>query len=74
MWEKRKKDMRKIAKKYYAPPEIVQAMDIRLERNLLNSVIENVQYVETAGQEIDDVIDGSSTATFNYDWGDAPAE
>ena len=66
--------MRKIAKKYYTSPEVVQTMDIHLERNLLNSVVENVQHVETAGQEIDDVIDGSSTANFNYDWSDAPAE
>lgn len=63
-----------IAKKYYTPPDVIQAMDIRLERNLLNSVIEDVEMVETAGQEMKDIYDASNTSTFNYDWNETPLQ
>ena len=58
----------------YAPPEVVQAVSIRLEHNLLASLVNKIQPVETAGQEIQEVYDASNTSTFNYDWNDTPLE
>ena len=66
--------MHKPQKQRYLPPRVSQTVSLRLERSLLNSVVENTQPVETAGQEIDDVLNAAdsytSTSTFNYDWGD----
>ena len=56
------------------PPEFVHTMDIRMERNLLNSVIEDVKRVETAGQEMKDIYDASNTSAFNYDWNETPLQ
>ena len=67
-------NIRKRVLQHYVPPEVVQAVNVRLERNLLNSVIENVEKVETAGQEIKDFYDASATSSFNYDWSETPLE
>ena len=54
-------------KSVYTKPVVLQQVCIRLEQSFLESVVENVPHVETAGQEVQ-TIDGSSS-NFNHDWG-----
>ena len=61
--------MIRIQRKTYTPPKVVQAVRVCLEKNLLNSIVENVQTVETAGQEVEQYdMNQSSGTNFNHDW------
>lgn len=68
--------MHKQYKHPYLPPEVIQQMEIRLERDLLaKSVAGDMKPVETAGQEVDHIYDmdqssgSESGANFNHYWG-----
>ena len=50
-------------------PIVLQQTEILLERNLLNSVVDKVTPVETAGQTIHEY-NGSSTSEFSLEWRD----
>lgn len=54
-------------------PVFLQQTEILLEKNLLGSVVDNVQPVETAGQEVAgeyDFTDYSSTNAIDHEWGE----
>ena len=70
MMKKKKDDMQKQQKQRYAPPAVLQALGIRLERNFMESIVDDVKPVETAGQKVDGEYDGSNSNTFNFDWSD----
>lgn len=59
----------------YEIPVILWRGEILLERDILTaSVVDDVAPVETSGQQINGIYDGTDTnvssATFNYDWGE----
>ena len=61
--------MKNTIKQRYVHPIVLQQTEILLERNLLNSVVDKVTPVETAGQTIHEY-NGSSTSEFSLEWRD----
>ena len=59
-------------KKLYVSPRILQAAQVSLERDLLfGSIVDWLNPVETAGQEVDQFVDYSFTdSDFNHTWGE----
>ena len=59
-------------KKLYESPRILQATQVSLERDLLfGSIVDWLNPVETAGQEVDQFVDYSFTdSDFNHTWGE----
>ena len=56
-------------KQVYCAPATLQVGRIQVERTFLESVVEQVNTVETAGQKIEDVYDYSqSSSTLNHTW------
>ena len=54
----------------YTPPRVLQEVLLQLELDFLDgSVVDKVNPVETAGQEVSDVYDYESTSsTLNHNW------
>ena len=60
-------------KQPYVKPVLLQQAEILLEKNLLGSVVDNVQPVETAGHEVAgeyNYSDYSSSNAIDHEWGD----
>ena len=59
-------------KKLYVSPRILQVAQVSLERDLLlGSIVDWLNPVETAGQEVDQFVDYSFTdSDFNHTWGE----
>ena len=59
-------------KKLYEFPRILQVAQVSLERDLLfGSIVDWLNPVETAGQEVDQFVDYSFTdSDFNHTWGE----
>lgn len=56
-------------RKTYISPLVLQSVRILVDRAFLESVVEKVNPVETAGQKIEDVYDYSQTSsTLNHTW------
>lgn len=64
--------MFKHIKQPYAPPCVLQTQEVRLERVLLNSIVDRIYSVETTGQEQGGFYeakgDDFNTSTFNHEW------
>lgn len=55
--------------KDYQSPAVLNKMDIHLERSILTaSVIDSISSIETGGQSVGSVYEGSSSGTFNHNW------
>lgn len=55
-------------KKQFERPAVLQEVRLHLERNFVDSVVDDCEAVETAGQEVGDVFEDASSGTFNHSW------
>lgn len=57
------------SKNIYMPPLVFQSVRLHLEQAFLDSVVQRIDPVETAGQKIEEVYDYSQqSSTLNHTW------